>query len=79
MTQDITLVPVHQLSRELQERRLSPVELVDAFLARIEAHDSKLHAFNEVYAEEARLAARAAEAAIRAGHAVVRCTAFRLR
>lgn len=70
MTQDITLVPVHQLSRQLQERRLSPVELVDAFLARIEAQDPKLHAFNEVYAEEARLAARSAEAAIRSGHAV---------
>jgi aspartyl-tRNA(Asn)/glutamyl-tRNA(Gln) amidotransferase subunit A len=71
MTQpDLTLLPVHELSRQLCERRLSPVELVDAFLARIAAADPKLHAFNEVYADDARLAARGAEAAIRSGHAV---------
>jgi aspartyl-tRNA(Asn)/glutamyl-tRNA(Gln) amidotransferase subunit A len=71
MTQpDLTLLPVHELSRQLSERRLSPVELVDAFLARIAAADPKLHAFNEVYADDARLAARGAEAAIRSGHAV---------
>src|SRR4051812_776899 len=68
--QDLTSLPVHQLSRELQERRLSPVELVDAYLARIEAKEPKLHAYTEVFAEEARLAARGAEAALRAGHAV---------
>jgi aspartyl-tRNA(Asn)/glutamyl-tRNA(Gln) amidotransferase subunit A len=68
--QDLTLLPVHQLSRELHERRLSPVDLVDAYLARIAASDPKLHAFVDVYADDARLAARGAEAAIRSGHAV---------
>lgn len=68
--QDLTLVPVHQLSLQLMSRKLSPVELTEAFLARIEQQDPKLHAYVEVYAEEARLAARGAEAAIRAGHAV---------
>ena len=68
--QDLTLVPVHQLSQLLQSRALSPVELMDAYLAKISQQDLKLHAFTEVYAEDARLAARGAEAAIRSGHSV---------
>ncbi|HEX7891557.1 MAG TPA: amidase [Ramlibacter sp.] len=68
--QDLTLLPAHELSPLLQSARLSPVELTEAFLARIAQHDAKLHSFVEVYGEEVRLAARAAEAAIRAGHAV---------
>ena len=68
--QDLTLVPVHQLSQLLQSRKLSPVELMDAYLEKISQQDPKLHAFVEVYAEDARLAARGAEAAIRAGHSV---------
>ena len=68
--QDLTLVPVHQLSQLLQSRKLSPVELTDAYLAKIDQQDAKLHAFVDVYADDARLAARGAEAAIRAGHSV---------
>ena len=70
MSQDLTLLPVHELSKQLMARRLSPVELTEAFLGRIAAQDPKLQAYVEVYAEDARLAARGAEAAIRAGHAV---------
>jgi aspartyl-tRNA(Asn)/glutamyl-tRNA(Gln) amidotransferase subunit A len=68
--QDLTQLPVHELSRQLLSRRLSPVELTEAYLARIAAQEPKLHAYVDVYAEEARLAARGAEAAIRAGQAV---------
>lgn len=68
--QDLTLVPVHQLAREIQQRKLSPVELVDAYLARIATYEPKLHAFTEVFAQDARLAAQAADAAIRSGHSV---------
>ena len=68
--QDLTLVPVHELSQLLQSRKLSPVELTDAYLEKIDQQDTKLHAFVEVYAEDARLAARGAEAAIQAGHSV---------
>jgi aspartyl-tRNA(Asn)/glutamyl-tRNA(Gln) amidotransferase subunit A len=67
---DPTLLPVHALSAEILARRLSPVEVVDAYLARIEAHEPKLQAFVEVYAEDARLAAEAADKAIRSGHVV---------
>ncbi len=58
------------LSSEISARRLSPVDLVDALLERIRGGDPKLHAFVEVYAEDARLAAEAADKAIRSGHAV---------
>ena len=58
------------LAAEIAARRLSPVDVVEAMLARIAAHDPKLHAFIDVYADDARLAAEAAEKAIRAGHAV---------
>jgi aspartyl-tRNA(Asn)/glutamyl-tRNA(Gln) amidotransferase subunit A len=68
--QDLTRLPVHEVSRLLAARALSPVDLVEAYLARIERLDPKLHAFTEVYAADARLAAQGAEAAIRSGHAI---------
>ena len=67
---DPTLLPVHLLSREVMARRLSPVDLVEAYLGRIAQHDPKLQAFVEIYADEARQAAQAADLAIRSGHAV---------
>ena len=70
MTSDLVFQPVHTLAAEITARRLSPVEVVEAYLARIETHDAKLHAFTEIYAADARLAAEAADKTIRAGHAV---------
>src|SRR5581483_8580341 len=67
---DPCLMPAHRLAAEIAARRLSPVDFVEAFLTRIAAHDAKLHAFIDVYADDARLAAEAADKAIRAGHAV---------
>jgi aspartyl-tRNA(Asn)/glutamyl-tRNA(Gln) amidotransferase subunit A len=67
---DPSYLPAHRLAAEIAARRLSPVDVVEAMLARIAAHDPKLHAFIDVYADDARLAAEAAEKAIRAGHAV---------
>jgi aspartyl-tRNA(Asn)/glutamyl-tRNA(Gln) amidotransferase subunit A len=58
------------LSSEIGAGRLSPVDLVDTLLDRIKADDPKLRAFVEVYAEDARLAAEAADKAIRSGHAI---------
>jgi aspartyl-tRNA(Asn)/glutamyl-tRNA(Gln) amidotransferase subunit A len=62
--------PVHALVEDIAARRLSPVDLVDECLARIERLDPRLHAFVTVNAANARLAAEAADKAIRAGHAV---------
>jgi aspartyl-tRNA(Asn)/glutamyl-tRNA(Gln) amidotransferase subunit A len=70
MPSEPTELPVHALSAAIQSRKLSPVELTDALLARIERLDDKLHAFIALYGKEARLAAEAADKAIRAGHAV---------
>ena len=62
--------PVHELAAEIAARRLSPVDLVDEYLARIERLEPRLHAFVSVNATRARLAAEGADKAIRAGHAV---------
>jgi aspartyl-tRNA(Asn)/glutamyl-tRNA(Gln) amidotransferase subunit A len=64
------LLPAYVLSAEIVAGRLSPIDVVDALLARIRAQDQKLHAYVEVYAEEARLAAAAADKAIRSGHKI---------
>ena len=63
-------LPVHTLAKEIAACRLSPVDLVDECLARIERLEPKLHAFVSVNAANARLAAEAADKAIRSGHAV---------
>jgi aspartyl-tRNA(Asn)/glutamyl-tRNA(Gln) amidotransferase subunit A len=52
----------------VERREVSPLELVDACLERIDAHDDELRAFIAVYADEARQVARAAETMIAAGH-----------
>jgi len=70
MPSEPTELPVHALSTAIQTRKLSPVDLTEALLARIERLDGKLHAFIALYGKEARLAAEAADKAIRSGHAV---------
>jgi aspartyl-tRNA(Asn)/glutamyl-tRNA(Gln) amidotransferase subunit A len=62
-------LPVHILSSLISAGRLSPVDLVEDCLARIGKLEPKLQAFAEVYAADARLAAEAADKAIRSGHA----------
>lgn len=61
---------VAELSRAFGARELSPVETLDALLERIRRRDPALHAFVSVYERDARLAAEAADKAIRAGHRV---------
>ncbi|MGH7333271.1 MAG: amidase [Candidatus Rokuibacteriota bacterium] len=60
---------IRDLGERFRRRTLSPVELVELLLARIEKLDPTLHAFVTVTAERARADARAAEAALRRGHA----------
>src|SRR5437870_2314711 len=67
---DPSFLPAHRLAAEIAARRLSPVDIVEALLSRIEALNPKLHAFIDVYADDTRLAAEAAAKAIRSGHAV---------
>jgi len=70
MATDLTHLPLYTLAEKLGTRGISPVEIVDAYLQRIERLDSKLHAFVDVFTDEARAAAEAADKAIRSGHAV---------
>lgn len=70
MSGDIAFVPVHRLAADIQARRLSPVDVVDALVERIRRHDPRLHAFVDIWEDEARLAAESADRAIRAGHGV---------
>ena len=60
-----------ELSAGLAAKRFSSREIVDALLARIAKADSKLHAFTEVYAKEARALADAADTARTAGLAAL--------
>jgi aspartyl-tRNA(Asn)/glutamyl-tRNA(Gln) amidotransferase subunit A len=62
--------PATQLARAISSRKLRSAELVERLLERIAGHDAKLHAFIDVYADDARNAAAAADRAIDAGHAV---------
>jgi aspartyl-tRNA(Asn)/glutamyl-tRNA(Gln) amidotransferase subunit A len=67
---DPVKMPAHRLAGEIAARRLSPVDVVDAYLARIAQHEPKLQAYVDVWKDDARLAAEGADRAIRAGHAV---------
>ena len=67
---DPTTLPAHVLAAGIAARRISPVDVIDATIAKIKANEPKLHAFVETYLDEARLAAEGADKAIRSGHAV---------
>jgi len=57
-----------EAARRVKSGEVSPVELVDASLARIEAVNPALSAYISVFAEESRKVARAAEMMASAGH-----------
>ncbi len=75
-TAGASLPPAHVLSSAMGARRLSPVDVIEAFWRASQAQDPKLQAFVEVYADDARLAAEAptrrSARATRSG----RCTAM---
>src|SRR3954471_18450895 len=58
---------IAEAARLIETRELSPVELVESRLDRIARLDDRLHSFIRVLADDARAAARAAEAEIAAG------------
>src|SRR6266568_1575288 len=58
---------IAEAARLIEKRELSPVELVDSRLDRIAKLDGRLNSFIRLLADEARAAARAAEAEIAAG------------
>jgi aspartyl-tRNA(Asn)/glutamyl-tRNA(Gln) amidotransferase subunit A len=69
-TRDLTHLPAHVLAVDIAARRISPVEVIDVVIAKVKAQEPRLSAFVATYFDEARLAAEAADKAIRSGHAV---------
>ncbi len=70
MTDDLAFASAAELAALVARRAVSPVETVELVLARIEKSQPTLNAFITVCAEEARGAARAAEAAVMRGEAL---------
>jgi aspartyl-tRNA(Asn)/glutamyl-tRNA(Gln) amidotransferase subunit A len=66
---ELAFLSIEKAALLLQRRELSPVDLVDAALARIERWDSEFHAFLTVLAEPARRRAKLAEKEILRGSA----------
>ena len=66
-TQVLAFAPISAVAESVRKKELSPVELVRASLARIEALDPKLNSFYTLFRDDAMAAARAAEAEIARG------------
>ena len=67
---DLAFLSAAELARRLQTGETTSAALTERFLARIARHDEKLHAYIALYADEARMAAEAADLAIKSGHRV---------
>lgn len=66
---ELCYMPATEMAAAIKAKRVSPVDVVDAILARIDRLNPRLNAYCTVTREEARAAARAAEAAVMRGDA----------
>lgn len=64
---DLTFLPAIEMARLIREKRISPIELVEAHLSKIEELSPKLNAFVQVDWERVRAEARKAETAVKSG------------
>jgi amidase len=64
---DITFLTAAEMARQIRGKKISPVELAEAHLAKIERLNPKLNAFVQVDADRVRREARAAESAVMSG------------
>jgi Asp-tRNA(Asn)/Glu-tRNA(Gln) amidotransferase A subunit family amidase len=69
-TNELCFMPATELAAAMRAKQVSPVEIVDAVLARIESLNPRLHAFLTLDAERAHSAAQQAEAVIMRGDAL---------
>ena len=65
---ELPFLSVTELARQIEKKQISPVEVVEAYLERIERLDPQLNAYLSVCQDEARQAARDAEDAVARGH-----------
>ena len=70
--QHLEFLTIAEASKLIERRKLSPVELTEAYLARIEALDHLLDSFVTLTADRARAEAKAAEASIMASGPISR-------
>ncbi len=70
MGEDLCFEPAVRLAARIASKELSPVELVDAYIARIEALDGHYRAYLTTTFERARERAAAAERAVMAGESL---------
>jgi amidase len=61
LSDELAYVSATELALRIRRRELSPVEVVDAFLARIEARNPSINAFVYFGFEDARQRAKQAE------------------
>jgi Asp-tRNA(Asn)/Glu-tRNA(Gln) amidotransferase A subunit family amidase len=67
---DLTFFSAVNMAEQIREKKVSPVELAEAHLARIERLNAKLNAFVHVDPERVRREARIAETAVMNGNAL---------
>ncbi len=67
LSDDIAYVPAHELAARIRHRDLSPVEMIDALISRIEARNPSLNALVYLDFDGARMRAKEAERAVMAG------------
>lgn len=67
---ELAFTPAYELAKLITQKKLSPVELTEACLRRIEALNPRLNAFLTVTADEAMEAARQAEEAVMRGESL---------
>lgn len=65
--QELAYLPISELAKRIQTKQISPVEVTQAILARVDELEPKLNAFNTVFSDEALTSARQAEADIQRG------------
>jgi aspartyl-tRNA(Asn)/glutamyl-tRNA(Gln) amidotransferase subunit A len=67
---DLAFLGARQLARLVRDRNVSPVELTQLYLDRIDRHDGRLRAYITVLPEAALASARRAEAAVMRGESL---------
>ncbi len=67
---DLGFTPATELAARIRRGDLSPLNVVEYFLDRIERHDDEINAFVTVCDEQARTAAREAERALETGETI---------
>ncbi|MEH1858922.1 MAG: amidase [Nostoc sp.] len=64
---DLVFLPAHQLAQMIRDRQVSAMEVLDAYLAQISKHNSKLNAICTLDEDNARTTAKLADEALARG------------